>query len=61
MRRRTVKKATLWLAPGCLLWLSCPSGTGQFLVPIVQPIIGQILSDVAFVLTDNIIGTLQTP
>lgn len=61
MRRPSLRKALIWLAPGCLLGLSCPSGTGAFLAPIVQPVIGQVLSEVADALTDNLLESIQTP
>ncbi len=61
MRKRNRRKAVLWLAPGCLLWLSCPSGTGQFLAPIVQPVLSQFLTDLAATLTDNLLGQSQAP
>ena len=56
MRKRTLRRILLWAAPGCLLWLSCPSGTLQFLAPVIQPIIGQVLSDVAASLTDQLLN-----
>ena len=61
MRRNKLRKVMIWLAPGCLLWLSCPSGTGQFLAPIIQPVLGQVLSDVAAAFTDQLLGQIQNP
>ena len=59
MRRTTLRKAVIWLAPGCMLWLSCPAGTGTFLAPIVQPIIGQVLSDFATALTQDLLEQIE--
>jgi len=55
MRKRAFRRILMWAAPGGLLWLSCPSGTLQFLAPVIQPIIGQVLSDVAATLTDELL------
>jgi len=59
MRRRTLRKVIVWLAPGCMLWLSCPAGTGQFLAPIIQPILGQVLSDIATALTQTVVDQIE--
>lgn len=61
MRRSSIRKAVCWLAPGCLLWLSCPSGTGPFLAPIIQPILGQVLSDIASAVTRNVLDQIESP
>ncbi len=57
MRRKRIKGTIQWLAPGCLLWLSCPSGTTEFLAPIVQPIVSGVLSQVTDVFTDRLLGS----
>lgn len=56
MRPRRFRKWIFWAAPGCLLWLSCPTGTGQFLAPILQPVISQLLTEFASALTDELLG-----
>jgi hypothetical protein len=61
MRRRRMRRLMLWLAPGTMLWLSCPAGTGQFLAPVVQPIVSQVLSDIAGAITQNILDQLERP
>ena len=58
MRRRKMRRLVLWLAPGGMLWLSCPGGTGQFLAPVIQPIVSQVLSDIAGAITQNILDQL---
>lgn len=59
MRRKKLRKTLMWLAPGCMLWLSCPSGSAEYLAPIFQPIIGQVLSEVAATFTSQLLGQLQ--
>jgi len=61
MRRNRLRKTLFWLAPGGVLWLSCPSGTAQFLAPIIQPILSQVLSDVATSLTDDLLNPSDQP
>jgi hypothetical protein len=60
MRKRRIRRTLIWLAPGGLLWLSCPAGTLQFLAPIIQPIIGQVLSEFAAALTDDLLHDAST-
>ncbi len=55
MRKRTLRRVLLLLAPGCFLGASCPAGTAEFLGPIIQPIISQVLSDIAANLTANLL------
>ena len=55
MRRRTFRKVLILLAPGCLLWASCPSGTIQFLAPALQPALAQVFSAVAGAITDSLL------
>lgn len=47
MRTRTLRKALILLAPGCLLWASCPSGSARFLAPSVQPALARLFTDFA--------------
>lgn len=54
--RVVAKRMILILASGGLLGLSCPSGTGQFLAPIVQPILADSFSQIANQITDGILG-----
>lgn len=61
MRRNTLRRWAVWLAPGCMLWLSCPSGTGQFLAPVIQPILGQVFSDIATAISQNIVDQIEMP
>lgn len=60
MRRSSLRKVVFWLAPGCMLWLSCPSGTGPFLAPIIQPILGQALSDIVTAVTQNVVDQIES-
>lgn len=50
------KRLILILASGGLLGLSCPSGTGKFLAPIVQPVLADSFSQIANQITDGILG-----
>jgi hypothetical protein len=61
MRRASLRRKLVVIAAGGCLWLSCPSGTGQFLGPIVQPILSQFFSELANALTDEIVGADQAP
>ena len=57
MRKRKLRKALFLLAPGCLLWAGCPSGTFRFLAPTIQPALAQVFNELATVLTDSLLGT----
>lgn len=61
MRRSRLCRAIIWLSPGCLLWLSCPSGTGPFLAQILQPALSQVASDIAGALTENLFNPPMLP
>jgi hypothetical protein len=61
MRLAFIRKNLVAIAAGGCLWLSCPSGTGQFLGPIVQPVLTQFFSELANALTGQILGADQTP
>ncbi len=56
MRKRTLRRALILLAPGCLLWLSCPSGTLLFLGTASQPALATFLLDFANALSGNLFG-----
>ncbi len=57
MRKRTLRRALIFLAPGCLLWLSCPSGTLLFIAPAVQPALATFLLDFANAVSGIVFGT----
>lgn len=61
MRRRRLRKTLILAASGGCLWLSCPAGLGSFLAPIIQPILGQVLSEVAVSFTDQLLNQTNTP
>ena len=61
MRNRRLRNMLIWMAPGVCLWLSCPSGLGKFLVPIVQPVLGQAFADVTSALTDQLLDQINNP
>lgn len=61
MRSKRWRKVLLMMTPGVCLWLSCPSGVGQFLAPIIQPVIGQVFSDIATEFTSQLLGQTTTP
>ena len=61
MRYRRLRKTLLWMTPGLCLWLSCPSGFGRFLAPIVEPILQQALSEVTTALTDQLLDQINNP
>ncbi len=61
MRRRTFRKVLILIAPGCLLWTSCPSGTLKFLAPALHPALAQVFSEVAGAISDSLLGQGTQP
>ncbi len=59
MRTNKLRKALVLQVPGCLLWVSCPSGTFRFLAPAVQPALAQVFSELADALTASLVQTSQ--
>ncbi len=60
-RRRILKMLSSVATGGVVLQVAClPAGTGKFLAPVVQPIIGQVLSDFTTAFTTNAIAILTS-
>lgn len=54
---RRLRTALLVFASSGFLFLSCPSGTLEFLAPSIQPIVGDLLAQVADLLTEDLLGS----
>ncbi len=61
MRHKSLRRWLIWMMPGCLLWQSCPSGTGPFLAATLQPVLAQVFSELAAALTDQLLAGTETP
>ena len=57
MRKRTLRRALIFLAPGCLLWLSCPSSTLILIAPAFQPALATLFLDLANAVSGIVFGT----
>lgn len=66
--RKWIKGLTWVSAGGAVLQLSCSEGLGKFFAPVVQPVLGQILSSFASIfvqlttsLVNQALGIPTTP
>jgi len=49
----------VFLAQTTLWGVACPSGTGQFLAPVLQPVVGGILQEFGNAFTTAVLGQQQ--